>query len=631
MAVLDLKRAKRFEHTAVYPNLPAWNFIVRPSYDTVAEIIALRMADADAGELWLDIDIETRANHIACFGFSWSRTDALCIPFMCVENREGYWSEEEEVGIVAALRRLLTHPNVKCRWQNGLFDAQYIYRHWHFLPNHGQDTMISHHVMYAGLRKALDFQSSMYCDHYVFWKDDGKTWSKDVGEDQLWAYNCTDCVRTREVGEVELAAIPRMGLEYPHQFQQRLFPAVLAMMNRGVRVDLARRQKFAIELQEEIAEREEFFQTILGHPLNPASSPQMLKLFYQDLGQRPIMSRPTKLSPAHPTLNDEALEILKNREPILRPLIKAIQEYRTLGVFLSTFVMAKLDSDGQLRCSFNICGTETYRFASSKNAFGSGTNFQNIPSGGESDDGLVLPNIREIFIPDPSHTFYDIDLSKADLRVVVWESDCREMKAMLREGKDPYIEIAREFYHDPSITKKLPSGGENPKYRTFKSLAHGTHYLGTPQGLARRLGLTVHEVDRVQKWYFERNPEIKQWQKQFVETLFRTRKVRNIFGFERYYFDRVDDTTAREAIAWLPQSTVAVYINHVIVTLHETSRLVQPLLQVHDSAPGQFPSYKRDEALADIRRAADIPLPYDDPLTIPFEIKTSEVSWGACK
>ncbi|MFS2212853.1 hypothetical protein, partial [Kosakonia cowanii] len=67
------------------------------------------------------------------------------------------------------------HPNVLVRGQNLLYDAQYTYRHWHFVPRVAQDTMISHHTMWAGLPKRLDFQASMYCDHYVYWKDEGKT------------------------------------------------------------------------------------------------------------------------------------------------------------------------------------------------------------------------------------------------------------------------------------------------------------------------------------------------------------------------------------------------------------------------------------------------------------------------
>ena len=36
------------------------------------------------------------------------------------------------------------------------------------------------------------------------------------------------------------------------------------------------------------------------------------------------------------------------------PSSRAIQELRSLGVFLSTFVNAPVDLDGRMRCSFNI-------------------------------------------------------------------------------------------------------------------------------------------------------------------------------------------------------------------------------------------------------------------------------------
>ena len=58
-------------------------------------------------------------------------------------------------------------------------------------------------------------------------------------------------------------------------------------------------------------------------------------------------------------------------------------QHRSLGVFLSTFCLMPLDTDGRMRCSFNVCGTETMRFSSSENAFGTGGNLQNIPKGEE--------------------------------------------------------------------------------------------------------------------------------------------------------------------------------------------------------------------------------------------------------
>lgn len=458
--------------------------------------------------------------------------------------------------------------------------------------------------------------------------------SRHESEDALWAYNAQDCVRTREVGEVSAENIKKMGLEEVDAFQQKLFWPVLWAMQRGVRVDTKRRGEYATILMDEVEKRSAYFRRVLGHDLNPASPKQMIGLFYNDLQQKKNFKKASEPGrPATLSCDKEALLKIGNREPLLQPLIRAIEEQRSLGVILKTFVLAPLDLDGRMRCSYNICGTETYRFSSSENAFGSGGNLQNVPKGGEDDEsGLVLPNVREIYIPDPGMMFFDTDLSKADLRIVTWEADEREMKAMLREGKDPYIESAREFYRDPTIKKTRDDGTEHPKYRTFKSFAHGSHYLGTPYGLARRLGLTVSEVDRVQKWYFGRFPAIPKWQQDFKAQLRSRRYVQNIFGYRRYYFDRIDESTEREAIAWLPQSTVGRYINGVWMNLWEqTSRdLIQVLLQTHDSLAGQFPTHRKTEALEAMKRAANIVLPYDDPLVIPVGIKTSEVSWGAC-
>jgi len=629
--VIDLRRAARERETKEYTNAPNWQFTLRPSFKVVLDQIASLSRRLEVEDLWLDFDLETRAGHIACAGISWSLTEALCIPFMCVENKEGYWSAEEEAAIVFALYGLLTHPKVRVRGQNLLYDCQYTFRHWHWVPRVVQDTMISHHSCFSGLKKSLAYQAAMYCDHYVYWKDDGKTWTKDVGEDQLWSYNCVDCVRTREVGEVSAAAIKSMGLEKVDEFQQKLFWPVLWAMQRGVRINKDRRSNMATILMEEMSARDEWFKYVLGHPLNPNSNVQMTKLFYDDLKQQKIFSKPKPGYFPGLTVNAEAMVKLGQREPLLRPILKKIEEFRSLGVFLRTFVLAPLDIDERMRCSYNICGTETYRFSSSENAFGSGTNLANIPAGGEDDDSdLELPNVRSIFVPDPSYTFFDTDLSKADLRIVQRESGEPELKAMLDEGRDPYVETAQEYYHDPTISKLRGDGTPHPKYKVFKSFAHGTHYLGTPFGLSRRLGLTVHEAERAQKWYFGRYPRIQVWQQDFKARLRAKRYVENIFGYRRYYFDRIDEATEREAIAWLPQSTVAIYINHIWVNLWETDRRVQVLLQNHDSIAGQFPTYLRGPCLESIKKAAQITLPYADPLVIPVGIKTSETSWGDC-
>ena len=443
--------------------------------------------------------------------------------------------------------------------------------------------------------------------------------SKFETEDERWAYNAEDCVRTRECGEVESQSIKGMGLDQVNAFQQELFWPVLWAMQRGVRIDLKARADMALTLMDELSKRAEFFNYLLGHNLNPASPKQMQALFYNDLGIPPIMVRTDK--GMRPTLNDKALEIVKLKEPLTLGLINGIQEHRSLKVFLSTFVQAPLDIDQRMRCSYNICGTETYRFSSSKNAFDTGANLQNIPKGGawsKEPDALVLPNIRKIFIPDPGMTFFDMDLDRADLQVVVWESGEAEFKDILRSGADVHAINAKEM----KISRQLA-----------KSWVHGTNYGGGPRTMAQTCGLTFHTADQMRKRWFSIHPGIAKWHARTEEQLRTKHYVENKFGYRRYYFDRIEGLLP-EALAWIPQSTVACVINRAWVNLFNSlgargRGVVEVLLQVHDSLAGQFPTELTAELLPLIKAKSAITVPYDDPLIIPTGIKISTKSWGA--
>lgn len=654
VALNDLRRAKRFMDGNGAAK-PEWRFGLSPNFHQVMEVLDGLLRKVQLSLLWIDFDLETRAGHIACAGLSWSRTEAICIPFMCQESKDGYWNEEEEAIILQKLYQILTHEKVRVRWQNGLYDAQYTYRWWHFVPRGAQDTMISQHTLFCILPKSLAFQASMYADWYVYWKDEGKTWQAGMGEKQLWGYNCLDCVYTREVGEVEQQTIRGFGLEAVEAFQQKLFWPVLKAMNRGLRVDVKARSDLAMELMQEIAKREQYFIDILGHPLNTSSPKQMIQLFYTDLQQQAVMSRAKKGVPAHITCDDEALTKIGQREPILKPLVEAIADIRTLGVLLSTFVNAKLDIDGRMRCSFNIAGnTEgrgapaTYRLSSSQNAFDSGANLQNIPSDkskmqGKSAKrdslGFTLPNIRRLYIPDPGFTFFDMDLDRADLQVVVWESDDDILKAALRAGAD--IHLLNVFVLDGKEPPPLEELVEtHPKYsdhrgprklkREFaKVFCHATNYVGSSRTVASHTGRTAHDVERAQRIWFGAHPGIKRWHERIDEQIRKRRFVENKFGYRWYIFDRPDGLLP-EAVAWIPQSTVACTINRVWLNIHENLPEVEVLLQVHDSLAGQFPFHQKEFCIRRLKEEAQITIPYDDPLVIPVGVKVSDSSWGDC-
>lgn len=615
----DLRRVVKAGHSKEHIR-PDYKFLIRPDYGTALACLSTLQRKVEQGPLKLGVDIETRSYHIACIQLAWSNLEAICIPLMCVERIEGYWTLEEEAMLMYLLCKLLSHKNCLVIGQNFHYDAQYFFRYLKTIPNLVRDTMIAQHSMFSTMDKGLDFLSSMYCEYHVYWKGEGKEWTADMDEEQLWEYGCKDACITYEVDTAQQKATDQMGLREVSDFQQSLWWPVLETMIRGNRVDKTKRAEFANTLFEEIFQREKWIFELLGEMLNIRSSQQMQWLFYEDLGQKVIKDRKTK----NPTTNDEALRTIATREPLLRPLCRKISELRSLGVFLSTFVKAPLDIDGKLRCMFKITGTDTYRFASTKNAFGSGLNMQNIPAGGGDAEELELPNIKTLFIPDHNHEFFDIDLAAADLRVVVWESDCKEMKAMLRQGLDPYTEIAKEFYHDQSITKK------DPRRQTFKAFAHGTNYLGTAKGLAERLGLSVQEATKTQAWYFGKFPEIKNWQESVKNQVMTRRMVKNIFGYRFYIFGKIEGTIMNQVIAWIPQSTVGCLINRMYVNVYNNLKEVQVLLQVHDSLAGQYPIAQADWCKKRIVEEAQIELPYADPVVIPVGIKTSRSSWGGC-
>jgi uracil-DNA glycosylase len=175
--VHDLRRVKKECETRNYAQQPPLHLTVRPSFNLAISTLDALLGRLAAGEvLWVDFDLETRAGHIACAGLSWSSTDALCIPLMDRDNPGGYWPEDMETEVVWRLHRVLTHPNVKVRGQNLLYDAQYTWKWWHFIPRVCQDTMIAQHSAFVALPKSLDFLASMYCQNYRQWKPEKSSW-----------------------------------------------------------------------------------------------------------------------------------------------------------------------------------------------------------------------------------------------------------------------------------------------------------------------------------------------------------------------------------------------------------------------------------------------------------------------
>jgi DNA polymerase-1 len=235
--------------------------------------------------------------------------------------------------------------------------------------------------------------------------------------------------------------------------------------------------------------------------------------------------------------------------------------------------------------------------------------------------GIQLPKIRNLFVPDPGYILCDTDLDRADLQVVVWEANDDDLKLKLRAGADIHTENAKDIFG--------PRAGKAER-ALAKAGVHATNYGASARTLARALAITVREAEYFQHRWFSAHPGIRDWHERTLGLLQARREVRNQFGFRRYYFDRIEGVLP-QALAWIPQSTVAIVTNQGILNLYKEVPQVDILLQVHDSLVWQVKKAMFYYLLPRIKSCLEITIPYEDPLIIPVGLKASESSWGDCR
>jgi len=388
------------------------------------------------------------------------------------------------------------------------------------------------------------------------------------------------------------------------------------------------------EIRPQITDRLNKLAYIFDHPINIGSATKMQALFYNDMQITPMLNRKTK----KPTLAADALEQIAEREPILRYPVALITQARSLGMYDSTFIKAKLDQDGRIRTSLNVAGTDTLRLSSSKTPFGTGCDIQNIPKGsqvkiaklvqthgqlavdeiasalgmsldktesevdalleksvlartGATERGydvvsalFVLPNVRSFFLADEGMGWLEADLDRADAQVVAWEADDEELKQLFRSGVD--------IHKANSEAMGLKGDSTHSARDLAKKGVHAVDYLCGPRTLARHLKITVHEAEDFIRRWFGAHPKIPAWHKRVEDRLkerrLEHRYVESAYGFRRYYFDRPEQALTK-ALAWVPQHTVAITINRGIRNLYHSRLPIDLLLQVHDSTALQVP------------------------------------------
>ena len=445
-------------------------------------------------------------------------------------------------------------------------------------------------------------------------------WEPSGDTEGLWVYNGLDCCITSEVFE---AIEPQLNenTRRTYEYSKALQAPILEMMARGVLVDQVSRSQLIAELSASAeivkASLQEILAEGVGYPLewNKVPSPKQLKaLFYEVMGIPPVKNKKGI------TTDRKALEKIRGYF-FAEPIVNHILTIRDLGKQIS-FLKTGIDSDGRIRTSFNIAGTDTGRLASYESAFGSGTNLQN-----------VSPKLRKIYVADEGMRLCYVDLEQAEARAVgaiLWNLFHDGKYLDFCESGDLHTNVCKMTWpylgwtDDPSYNKKL---AKQPFYRDFdyrdaaKRLGHGTNYFGQPPHMAREVHIPLPLVQEFQRSYLQAFPAISEWHAWVKAKLLRDGWITTFMGRHRWFMGRRwESETVRSAIAFEPQSAIADYLNRGMLDVWRSGR-VQLLLQVHDAIVFQYPEHLESEIVPFVQRTLEmeVPLLHGRSLKIPTE------------
>lgn len=463
----------------------------------------------------------------------------------------------------------------------------------------------------------------------------------NTGSEQI--YNALDVCLTHEIFE-KLNTNANLAQAQPaYSFELALQAPVLDMMLRGFRVDPAALDLGIRGTKRDIGRLEHIIQTLVlgvlpdapvarrnakGKLIYPSSDIQLKKLFYDHLGIIPIKS--WQKGELKFPMDRETIEKIEDYFQA-RPIAAAILAYRDLLKQLQ-ILETEVDNDWRMRTSYNIGGTKTGRFSSSKSPEGTGGNLQN-----------VTEHLRNIFLADPGYVLCGIDAEQSDSRMVgymcgILFNDWTYLDAC--ESGDLHSSVARLVWPHLAWTddiKKDRLVAEQVFYRHHsyrdmcKRIGHGANFLGKAPTLAQMTHVPVNLVKAFMERYFDRFPAILKWHAWTANQLQTNNQLTSIHGRTRDFFDRSQaDETIRKGLAFLAASATADNLDLGMWKIWKHMPEVQLLAQVHDAVYFQFPNTLDKHTV--VRRAQELlELPMTAPngrrFIVPTDVKLG-TNWG---
>jgi len=390
--------------------------------------------------------------------------------------------------------------------------------------------------------------------------------------------------------------------------ESKLIPMLLAMRQRGVRVDLPRAEEMykALSVQ----------QDQLISKIKLAASVESIDLWAaESLAQifdKLKLQYPRTAKTRAPSFRREWLEQHEH------PVANLIKEVRGLDKLKETFIKGYIlegHTNGRIYCQFHQLrtddnGTVSGRFASSH------PNLQNIPI--RTAEGKL---IRQAFLADEEKLWWKFDWSQIEYRLIVHYAALLR----LRGAKD----VVDKYTSDPDVDyhQIVADMTGLPRYQA-KTLNFGLAYGQGVWLLCRNLGVDFYEGDAIIRDYHKRAPFIRPLLQTAMRRANQQGEIKTLLGRRRrfnmwerviwdpiarknntaYFPERVTGSRrafTHKALNALIQGSAADVMKKAMVQIWESgicNVLGAPHLTVHDELDGSTDqSPQANEALKELK------------------------------
>ncbi|WP_019968174.1 DNA polymerase I [Segatella maculosa] len=432
---------------------------------------------------------------------------------------------EEALQYVNIFKPIYEDPSILKIGQNIKYDYMVLMNYGVTLQGKMFDTMLAHYVVQPELHHNMDYLAETLLHYKTIHIDEligphGKHQKsmRELDPKDVYAYGAEDADITLQLKNVLEPKLKETGTEDLFwNIEMPLVPVLADMESQGVRIDTAALRETSIIFTERMNLLEQHIYAKAGETFNISSPKQVGEVLF---GKLNIMEKPKRTKTGQYVTNEEVLQSLRTKHPIVADIL----DYRGLKKLLGTYVDAlpKLINKrtGHIHTSFNQALTATGRLSSSD------PNLQNIPV--RSEDGK---EIRKCFIAEQDCLFFSADYSQIELRIMAHLSEDANMIEAFREGFDIHAATAAKIKH-----KKMEDVSAAER-KQAKQANFGIIYGITTYGLAQRMGIDNKEARKLIEDYFATFPKVRAFMEQAKEQARRKGYAETLFGRRRYLPD----------------------------------------------------------------------------------------------